>query len=270
MADEAWSKGRELTGSSSNNSSDGRARSVVADSLTRTRQVEGLIGYLHVEVERATELSLGGSGYFSNTSISSPYVKLQVGPDGAAAVRTKGCTDGGCNPMWAGGKGSKQKILLPLRPTSCPYLDAQVLDEGMLGDSLIGKTALDLSPILLNPTLVCRRWHAIWPETEFEHLAPGQAPLEREGQVCGKVLLVLRFEPMEGAYWSDWPEHVFEEPTTAHGLRPGLCSLCGMPVLPLLSPGRHCVQCGEHAHAGCLAGTLFCFVFCFGFIAISI
>jgi hypothetical protein len=128
----------------------------------------------------------------------------------------------------------------------------------MILDSLIGKTVLDLSPALLNPGVAFQRWHYLWLEEEFalEGVPEGGSPavvLGSEQRSRGQLMLSIRYDSTDGLYSAAWEAHSFVAAEGAAMMCPGLCSICGLPILmPLAIGWLSCDRCHSDVHHECL------------------
>jgi hypothetical protein len=200
----------------------------------------------------------GDLGASTDAKATSPYVKFILGPsDGTSkASQTLPKKGGGQNPVWGAAEKNVVDFDLPLRPKQIPWLVVEVWNSNIFSDTLLGRTVVQLSPVLLNPMADLQKWHNIWPLEEFDSLSGGDIPkhsLERDQKLCGMIMLSIRFDPKERVYCGNWQEHKFSPTSGMQIIKPSLCAICGMPILmPLAIGWQSCSQCNSDIHKECL------------------
>lgn len=147
-------------------------------------------GTFHVTVHRAMDLpptQLLGS--------AAPYAKLSLLPWKEAA-QTKPSENGGRNPLWKSMHDNVMQFshLYNSSITPTPLLEVEVWNSNYISDDQVACTLLDMTPLLRHPTVEAKRWFTLSSRAPN----PVSAMVESTGQA--KVLLSIRFVPMEGNY----------------------------------------------------------------------
>jgi hypothetical protein len=172
-------------------------------------------GTFHVTVHHAMDLPPA-----QLVGVAAPYAKLSMLP-WKESMQTKPSENGGRNPVWKNMHDNVMQFshMYNGAITPIPLLEVEIWNSNYLSDDMVACALLDMTPLLRYPHVEVKRWFTLSSPTQSS-----VSKTQSTGQA--KVLLSIRFVPMNGSYTAG-NEHKFRvHQLKSVGLAIPNCAVC--------------------------------------------